>query len=109
MEREVAFERIVQLMGCKWSVRILGCLRQGPARPSQLVRDVEGLPARVMHRCLARMEKDGLLEKTVYATVPPHTEYALTADGRDFVELLDAAKDMAKRWNGTQPPVRLRA
>lgn len=109
MELEIAFDRIVQLLGCKWSVRILTLLdASGPIRPSQVLRDVDGLPARVMHRCLARMERDGLLVKTVFATVPPHTEYDLTDAGRQFVELLDSAKGLARTWQGTQPPVRLR-
>ena len=107
MEADIAFARIVQLLGCKWSVQILSFLAEETVRPSELLRQVEGLPARVMHRCLARMTRDGLVSKTVFASVPPHTEYSLTADGREFVGLLDTAKHMAGRWTGTQPPVRL--
>jgi DNA-binding HxlR family transcriptional regulator len=107
LRQEQAFERIAQLIGCKWSVRILSSLEDGPRRPSQLLKREDGLAARVLHRCLNRMERDGLLEKTVLPEVPPHTEYALTSAGRDFMRLLATVREMAERWKGTQPPVRL--
>jgi DNA-binding HxlR family transcriptional regulator len=53
------------------------------------------------------MEKDGLLEKTVLPAVPPHTEYALTDMGQEFLGLLDSARELAKAWKGSQRPVRL--
>lgn len=107
MDSELAFERIVQLIGCKWSVKILTSLRAGPQRPTQLLRQEEGLSAKVLHRCLNRMEKDGLLGKTVLPAVPPHTEYALTDVGRKFLGLLDSVRELAQAWHGTQRPVRL--
>lgn len=105
MDRELAFERIVQLLGCKWSLSILAALKTDTCRPSALLRMVEGLPPRVMHRCLGRMERDGLVTKTVFPSVPPHTEYKLSPDGMEFLELLDTVKDLAVRWKGTQLPV----
>lgn len=107
VDSELAFERIAQLIGCKWSARILTSLRTGPQRPTQLLRQEEGLSAKVLHRCLNRMEKDGLLEKTVLPAVPPHTEYALTDMGQEFLGLLDSARELAKAWKGSQRPVRL--
>ncbi|MCW5946735.1 MAG: helix-turn-helix transcriptional regulator [Fimbriimonadales bacterium] len=107
MEPETAFERIAQLIGCKWSVRILVSLSSGVTRPSQILKQEDGLSARVMHRCLNRMEKDGLLQKTVLPEVPPHTEYELTDQGHEFVKLLTTVRDMATQWKGTQRPVKL--
>jgi DNA-binding HxlR family transcriptional regulator len=51
------------------------------------------------------MERDGLVTKTVFPSVPPHTEYKLSPDGMEFLELLDTVKDLAVRWKGTQLPV----
>lgn len=107
MEFDIAYERVAQLLGCKWSVRILTFVATGPKRPSEILKSEDGLAAKVMHRCLGRMEKDGLLEKTVLAEVPPHTQYHLTDQGRKFIELLDFAKEIARGWKGTQRPVRL--
>lgn len=106
MDAETAFERIAQLIGCKWSVRILTSLKQGPLRPSQLLKQERGLSPKVLHRCLNRMERDGLLNKTTLPEVPPHTEYALTNSGCEFVKLLDSARELAQNWKGAQPPVR---
>lgn len=108
VEQDIAFERIVQLLGCKWSVRILSELVEGPRRPSEILRSQDGLAPRVLHRCLGRMSKDGLVHKHVFATVPPHTEYTLTPDGMEFVNLLKSAQRLAETWKGTQGPVRLR-
>jgi DNA-binding HxlR family transcriptional regulator len=108
MDASLAYERIVQLLGCKWSVRIVLELdARGPSRPSELLRSVEGLAPRVLHRCLARMEADGLLQKQVFACVPPRSEYSLTEEGREFVALLRNINDLAERWEGTQRPVRV--
>jgi DNA-binding HxlR family transcriptional regulator len=107
VDSETAFERIAQLFGCKWSIAILSALREGASRPAELLRKEEGLSAKVLHRCLNRMERDGLLHKEVLPEVPPHTEYALTDMGYQFLALMDSVRDFAKTWKGTQPPVRV--
>lgn len=107
LHRETAFERITQILGCKWSLHIFDCLEQGISRPSAIERGVEGLSARVLHRCLNRLEKDGLLAKTVYQEIPPHVEYGLTEAGRRFGTILREARNLAADWTGDQPPVDL--
>lgn len=99
---EEALERIAQILGCKWSLKILCALNAGERRPSQLLRNCDEMAPRVMHRCLNRLERDGLLEKETFAEVPPRVEYTLTDQGKRFVMLLESARAMSSDWTGIQ-------
>ena len=109
LSTDEALERIAQVMGCKWSVKILYALSQRERRPSELLREWESMAPRVLHRCLNRLELDGLLSKQTYAEVPLRTEYELTEQGRQFVALLNSAQTMATTWTGSQRVVELTA
>ena len=66
----------------KWTVLVMGLLDGGPVRFNQLRREVEGLSQKVLSQTLRRMERDGLVTRTAYPTVPVTVEYALTPLGR---------------------------
>jgi DNA-binding HxlR family transcriptional regulator len=97
-----AFERIAEIMGCKWSLLILDLIEQGTNRPGAIERGLPGLSATVLHRCLRRMERDGLLEKQEFDVVPFHVEYKLTDTGERFRELVQRARVLAQDWPGSQ-------
>jgi DNA-binding HxlR family transcriptional regulator len=97
-----AFERIAEILGCKWSLMILDLIEQGTNRPGAIERSLPGLTATVLHRCLRRMERDGLLEKQEFDVVPFHVEYRLSTSGGQFRELVQMARSLAQEWPGTQ-------
>ena len=66
----------------KWTVLVMGLLDGGPVRFNRLRREVEGLSQKVLSQTLRRMERDGLVARTAYPTVPVTVEYALTPLGR---------------------------
>jgi DNA-binding HxlR family transcriptional regulator len=66
----------------KWTVLVMGLLDGGPIRFNQLRREVEGLSQKVLSQTLRRMERDGLVTRTAYPTVPVTVEYTLTPLGR---------------------------
>lgn len=107
IDKQQAFERISQILGCKWSLHILDTLREHPTRPSAFLKSNDGLASRVLHRCLKRLEKDGLIKKVVFDEIPPHTEYILTAEGKRFYKIIESARSMAEEWIGTQRVVKL--
>ena len=80
----------VQIIGSKWKLLILRNLLQRPWRFNELKKDLEGISQKVLTDSLRSMEADGIIDRTVYAEVPPRVEYALTALGETLRPILDA-------------------
>ena len=72
----------------KWTVLILGLLGQHPWRFNALLRKIEGLSQKVLSQVLKRLERDGLVSRTVFATSPVTVEYALTPLGATLADSL---------------------
>lgn len=102
MTQQDAFERIAEVMGCKWSLLILDLIAKGINRPGAIERELPGLTATVLHRCLNRMERDGLLVKSVQDGPVLKAEYQFSDQGHSFVALVDQARLLAHDWRGTQ-------
>lgn len=77
------------VLGCKWTLHILGEVRRGVNRPGQLVRSADGLTTKVLNERLVKLVRFRILEKTSYPEVPPRVEYELTGFGQRFSSLLD--------------------
>lgn len=77
------------VLGCKWTLHILGEVRRGVNRPGQLVRSADGLTTKVLNERLVKLVRFGILAKTSYPEVPPRVEYELTEFGQRFSRLLD--------------------
>lgn len=80
---------IESIVGCKWSLHVLGQIRRGVNRPGALVRTAPGLTAKVLNERLSKMLRFGILDKRVYPQIPPRVEYVFTPFGRRFIEILD--------------------
>lgn len=76
----------------KWTVLILGRLAGGKQRFGMLRRDVEGISPKVLTQKLRDLERDGLVTRRVFASVPLRVEYALTPLGGTLVDLVDAIR-----------------
>jgi DNA-binding HxlR family transcriptional regulator len=72
-------------LGDKWSLLIVSILSQGPQRFTTLKYAAEGISQRMLTLTLRKLERDGLVERTVYAEVPPRVEYALSPLGQTLV------------------------
>lgn len=81
----------------KWSIGVLVAAVQGPIRFTELERAVEGISRRMLTLTVRKLERDGLLVRTVYPTVPPKVEYSLTAMARELHQSLLALIDWAER------------
>lgn len=75
---------ILSRVGDKWSILIIMLLSEGPCRFNALKRSIEGLSQRMLTLTLRNLERDGLVTRTVYPTVPPSVEYALTSLGQSL-------------------------
>ncbi|MFI9122235.1 winged helix-turn-helix transcriptional regulator [Streptomyces bikiniensis] len=81
----------------KWSIGILIAAAHGPVRFTELERAIEGISRRMLTLDLRRLERDGLLVRTVYPTVPPKVEYGLTPMAQELHVSLTGLVNWAER------------
>jgi DNA-binding HxlR family transcriptional regulator len=79
---------VLERIGDKWSVIVICRLDGEPRRFNELRRLTEGITQRMLSLTLRRLERDGLVSRTVFPTVPPRVEYALTDRGRSLHDVL---------------------
>ena len=82
-------------IGDKWTVMVVGTLHQGPMRYNQIRRAVEGISQRMLTLTLKGLEEDGLVNRTMYPTIPPRVDYELTDLGRKLIVPLGILYDWA--------------
>jgi DNA-binding HxlR family transcriptional regulator len=92
----VAVREVLNRVGDKWSVFIVGLLAGGPKRFSELRRTIEGISQRMLTLTLKGLERDGLVTRTVYPTIPPRVEYELTDLGRTLRKPIQALAKWAQ-------------
>ncbi|MDE7305077.1 MAG: helix-turn-helix transcriptional regulator [Alistipes sp.] len=80
----------MSLINSKWKSCILDELRHGPMRPSELHKVLPEAAPRVLDLQLKELAEDGLVAKTIFAELPPRSEYAVTALGRSLLPIIDA-------------------
>jgi DNA-binding HxlR family transcriptional regulator len=88
----VALDRIAD----KWTVLIVGRLATGTRRFGELRREVDGISPKVLTQKLRELERDGVITRKIYASVPPKVEYRLTPLGQTLIGLLDAIRTWAE-------------
>ena len=87
--------QMLDLIGDKWTVLIVGLLEGGPKRFSQLQRSIEGISQKMLTQTLRQLERDGLVKRTIYPDVPLRVEYQLTALGETLCVPIKAIRDWA--------------
>lgn len=88
----MALDRIAD----KWTVLIVGQLSTGVHRFGELRRVIEGISPKILTQKLRELERDGLITRKVYASIPPKVEYSLTPLGQTLIGLLDAIRIWAE-------------
>jgi DNA-binding HxlR family transcriptional regulator len=84
---------VEDIVGCKWSMRLLQLCADGNCRPSACLRACPGLSPKVMNERWRKLTRFGLVERHVQGTKPPlEVEYRLTALGERFLRILDEVR-----------------
>jgi DNA-binding HxlR family transcriptional regulator len=95
---ETGCKRISELLsrlGDKWSVLVIAYLGEGPLRFSELQRRIAPISQKMLTTTLRALERDGLVTRTVYPTVPPRVDYELTDLGRDLLKPISSLTEWA--------------
>ncbi|MDQ7909576.1 helix-turn-helix domain-containing protein [Phytohabitans sp. ZYX-F-186] len=93
--------QVLDRVGGKWSIGILVAASKGPVRFTELERSVEGISRRMLTLTLRQLERDGLLVRTVYPTVPPKVEYRATEIALELYDSLVTLTTWAERHRAT--------
>ena len=88
--------QILDRVGDKWAVLILLLLRSEPMRFNQLRRAIEGISQKMLSQVLKSLERDGLIKRRVFATVPVTVEYSITPLGQTLAAAVDHLRDWAE-------------
>lgn len=84
-------------MAGKWAIEIIIAAAAGPIRFTALERRIEGISRRMLTLTLRNRERDGMLERTVYPTVPPKVEYQATPMALELHEAMLTLTDWSRR------------
>ncbi|MGB6007875.1 winged helix-turn-helix transcriptional regulator [Castellaniella sp.] len=95
-----AVEAAIGLIEGKWKSVVLFHLLGGTLRFSELRRQIANVSPRMLTRQLRELEEDGLIERTVYAQVPPRVDYCLSPLGRSMEPILQALKAWGDEHTG---------
>ncbi len=87
---------VEDIVGCKWSLAVIGAVRRGVCRPGALEHSIDGLSKKVLNERLAKLVRYGILDKHSYAELPPRVEYCITPFGEKFCGLLDGIEALQR-------------
>lgn len=95
--------QVLDHIGDKWALLILDRLRGGPVRFNALRREIRGISQKVLSQVLKRLERDGMLVRRVFPTVPVTVEYSLSPLGSN---LTDTASLLTHWAEANMPAIR---
>ena len=112
---DCGLRELLPRLGDRWSVMTIAELSQGPRRFREVQRGLHGISQRMLTRTLRLLERDGLVLRTVYPTVPPSVTYELTERGESLRALVgqltswslahkDAIAESRARWDAGRAP-----
>ena len=103
---DCSFNYALGLIGGKWKPTILYCIANGANRFGVMQRCIPLISKQMLTTQLRELEEDGIVERKVYAEVPPRVEYNITPNGASVLPLLEAinqwGKEQMKLKRGTE-------
>lgn len=94
-----SIELVEDVLGCKWTVEILGAIALGHHRPGRLRRVVSGISVKVLNQRLVKLVRHGVVERRQFASRRLHVEYRLTRKGRELARLITQMRTFCERWD----------
>ncbi|OWV00575.1 transcriptional regulator [Micromonospora wenchangensis] len=94
-QRDCGSRQVIDRIGDRWSVLVVLTLADGGRRYGELAERIDGISQKMLTQTLRGLERDGLITRTVHASVPPRVDYALTGLGRSLLELVSGLEAWA--------------
>ncbi|WP_309240957.1 helix-turn-helix domain-containing protein [Nocardia sp. BSTN01] len=101
LEEDCPFQEVLERVASKWVVQVILASSAGPVRFTELESAIDGISRRMLTLTLRRLERDGLVTRTVYPCVPPRVEYTATEPALELQEAFQALADWALRHRPT--------
>ena len=95
---ECPIQFILDLIGSKWAIPILKELLDGSRRTHEFLDCLPGISSKTLMVRLRQLEAHGLVDRKIYAEIPPHVEYSLTPKGREIQPILAALYSLGRQW-----------
>lgn len=92
---ECPIRDVLNRLGDRWSLLVLHELERGTLRFSELKKRIPDISQRMLAQTLRHLEQDGMISRTVYSTIPPRVEYALTSLGISLLHPIGVLVDWA--------------
>jgi len=88
--------QLVDRIGSRWTILIIGVLSAGPARYSEIAAGVAGISPKMLSQTLKALERDGMVTRHAFAEVPPRVVYELTTTGASLRPVLLSVEQWAR-------------
>lgn len=98
LEHRCFLRSILDVIGGKWSMPIIYHLFAGAKRFSELEKSIPSINTRMLSKELRNMEKNGIVKRKVFPTIPPTVEYSLTEKGRKLEPILKALHEWGEEF-----------
>jgi DNA-binding HxlR family transcriptional regulator len=89
---------VLQILSSAWTTAIVGELKKGPMRPSELNRALPRISAKTLTQRLRELEQYGFLRRERHDEIPPRVLYTLTSRGQDLICLIAALEEFGQAW-----------
>jgi DNA-binding HxlR family transcriptional regulator len=88
--------RVLDMIADKWTTLVIGQLSDGPRRFSEIQHEIHGISQKMLTQTLRELERNGIVQRKVFAEVPPRVEYTLTPLGQKLIEPLAVVRNWAE-------------
>ncbi|MFF5111234.1 winged helix-turn-helix transcriptional regulator [Streptosporangium sp. NPDC000509] len=95
--KECGSRKVLEAIANKWTCLLVDALRDGPVRFGILRRRLDGITQKSLTQTLRNMERDGMVIRTIYPTIPPRVEYELSTLGHSVVALMEGIKSWSEK------------
>ncbi len=94
----IKIDEYVEVFGNKWNLIIISNLRESTLRYTELQSKMQGINAKTITTHLRKLEEHAIIERKIYAEVPPRVEYSLTKRGKGLLPVLNAIAEWSKKY-----------